>query len=273
VSWRRHPEGARLPALERNILKYRAFEMVLILFHLEHLRGTIIGSVRATDRVRRRGKAPTWKDEPTFKQALSAMVAEGLVTKTEEKKIIELVDFRNLVAHEIHEMTFDVSRETFARQILQIRKPRYKYNAWMHVKKLRDGLAERMRGKYVMEISLSPSLFRAAEKTYEAELKRLGPKIDRQIMIRQTKLDQLKGELSLKGTEFTGDNFPAHPRNTTRSGNLTKRGVEVCFRLFDLGKGPLVVANLMTISLEAIKNRYKQWLAAGGMKRERGRLE
>jgi hypothetical protein len=28
-----HPEGKRLPALERNILKFRAFEMMLSLFY------------------------------------------------------------------------------------------------------------------------------------------------------------------------------------------------------------------------------------------------
>jgi hypothetical protein len=37
----RHPEGTDLPALERNILKYRGFEMLLLLFYVEELKGMI----------------------------------------------------------------------------------------------------------------------------------------------------------------------------------------------------------------------------------------
>jgi len=33
-----HPDGRKLPALERNILKYRAFEMILMLFYAEDLK-------------------------------------------------------------------------------------------------------------------------------------------------------------------------------------------------------------------------------------------
>ena len=33
-----HPEGTKLPALERNILKFRAFEMMLSLFYAEDLK-------------------------------------------------------------------------------------------------------------------------------------------------------------------------------------------------------------------------------------------
>jgi hypothetical protein len=32
---------------------------------------------------------------------------------------------------------------------------------------------------------------------------------------------------------------------TTSTGHLTKRGAEICYRLFDLGKSPMAVAYLM----------------------------
>jgi hypothetical protein len=48
---RRHnPKGRQLPALEQNILKYRALEMVMILFYAENLNQVVVSSIRATDR-------------------------------------------------------------------------------------------------------------------------------------------------------------------------------------------------------------------------------
>jgi hypothetical protein len=49
VSRHRHPEGSKLPALERNILKYRAFEMMLTLFYAEDLKQYLVGTIKATD--------------------------------------------------------------------------------------------------------------------------------------------------------------------------------------------------------------------------------
>lgn len=42
---------AKLPALEKNILKYRALQMVLLLHQVEALRSFVIGSIRATDSI------------------------------------------------------------------------------------------------------------------------------------------------------------------------------------------------------------------------------
>ena len=46
------PHGSRLPALESNIVKYRAMEMILVIFHAEELRRFIIATVRVTDSIR-----------------------------------------------------------------------------------------------------------------------------------------------------------------------------------------------------------------------------
>ena len=45
------PKGKQLPALEKNILKYRAFEMVMILFHIEDLKSFVLKSIKATDEI------------------------------------------------------------------------------------------------------------------------------------------------------------------------------------------------------------------------------
>ena len=91
--------------------------------------------------------------------------------------------------------------------------------------------------------------------------------------VRSAKLLNLREQLSLKGTEFVEKKLhPAHPANIGRNGRLTKRGVEVCFRLFDLGKSPTVVAYLMYISVRAARERHRGWLKAGGKERRRGDL-
>jgi hypothetical protein len=99
---------------------------------------------------------------------------------------------------------------------------------------------------------------------------RLNKKIVAQMEARRKNAGILRGELSLKDTGFENEEmYPAHPRNISDSGNLSKRGVEVCFRLFDLGKRPIVVAYLMYISAKAARKRHKQWLEAGGINRKR----
>ena len=48
-----HPKATQLPALERNILKYRALEMVIILFEVEDLKNFALNAVQGTDKVLR----------------------------------------------------------------------------------------------------------------------------------------------------------------------------------------------------------------------------
>jgi hypothetical protein len=48
---------------------------------------------------------------------------------------------------------------------------------------------------------------------------------------------------------------------------LTKRGVEICYRLFDAGKTRYAVASLMKISFGAATHRYKAWEKEGGLNR------
>ena len=267
----RHPEGTRLPALERNILKRRGFEMLLMLFYVEELREMIIGAVRASARWKYRDLPriePATKNK--FKVAMTALIRDGILSQHESDEIVKLVDIRNIVGHELHKMTFDISRDTWARQVREVEEARYDSEALGKVKSFLDALEKRMRSKYVREISLDTLLFRSAERTYSSEIQSLKRKIDAQYQRRGKKLASLKGQLSLQGTEFEKEEFhPAHPANMGRNGCLTKRGVEICFRLLDLGKSPLAVAYLMYISVKAARKRHRQWLQAGGKNRKR----
>jgi len=193
----RHPEGTRLPALERNILKYRGFEMLLLLFHVEELRGMIIGAVRATDYWKNRRSPrvdPLTKNK--FKRATAALVSDGILSKEESKEISKLVNTRNVIAHELHNMTFDVSRDTWARQVHDRESSSYDYEALDRTKYLRDELERRMQSKYVRKLSLDSLLFRSAERTYKGELKSLKRRIDAQYAIRRDLLPNFRPVIS-----------------------------------------------------------------------------
>jgi hypothetical protein len=77
----------------------------------------------------------------------------------------------------------------------------------------------------------------------------------------------LNSELSLEGTEFAGDWDPQHPLSRYDDGRLTARGVEICYRLFDMGKSTMAVAHLTGLSLIAARKRQRMWKALGDVDR------
>jgi hypothetical protein len=161
----RHPEGARLPALERNILKYRAFEMVLVLFYAEYLKDVLIGSIQASDRFKKGGPRINSETKNKFKVATATLVADGILTKEENEELTKLVNFRNEIAHSIHDLTFDVSRGTYARGALEVSEMKYDYGALKRIRVYYDEILNRMhkaRG-YVFMLSMNRLLFESAE--------------------------------------------------------------------------------------------------------------
>lgn len=60
---------------------------------------------------------------------------------------------------------------------------------------------------------------------------------------------------------------PLDPANKDEKGKLTKRGAEVCYRLFDAGKSRNAVAGAMGITFTAANYRYDLWQEEGGVDR------
>ena len=86
--------------------------------------------------------------------------------------------------------------------------------------------------------------------------------------VRQTQIVRLNTELSLAGTELAEtDCNPRYPLNKYNDGRLTKRGIEICYRFFDMGNSRLAVAHLTGLSLAAARKRQKTWKALGGCDR------
>jgi hypothetical protein len=274
-----NPRGSRLPALEQNILRYRAMEMVLALFYAEDLRKTIIGCVQTTDRMKRVLDDKAEQPEHVaagagnpLQKALAALVADQTLSEDEKREIEKLINYRNDIAHRLEELTADISLNKVAREYARFRPthgPKYDYYATERLRFYRRLVEERTRRKHVLQLSIAPLLFEGAEKALTLGLRRLRRTIDRQFAARGSENAQLNAELSLDGTGLTGDLHPRHPYNKYESGVLTARGVGVCYRLFDLGRSPVAVAHLMRISLRAAAKRRKMWQAAGGIDRRK----
>lgn len=70
------------------------------------------------------------------------------------------------------------------------------------------------------------------------------------------------------GADDDVDLDPKSPLNK-RGRNLSARGLEVAYRLYDAGKTRHAVAAALDISFPAADHRYKTWLQAGGKQRQR----
>ena len=272
------PLGSRLPALEQNVLKLRAMQMLLVLFYAEELKRDVLDLIQGTDELRTRtsGKAsservPKGTKDPVRK-ALNALVVDGAITTTEMKEIVELIDYRNVIGHEMHGLFEDVNSNRVAREVVAYAPhllPKYNHGAVTRLRHFHNRLNDLYRTHhYVHGANFNGLLFSSAERTFLGEIRRLRSKIQRLTNIRRADIASLNMELSLDRTELVDEQHPRHPLSTYDDGRLTKRGVEICYRLFDMGKSTLAVAHIAGLSLVAARRRQTMWRKLGGMNRQ-----
>jgi len=256
--WNHFPKGRRLPALERNILKYRTFEMVVILFHVENLRSYVLTTIRANDKTR----IPDGTKKP-YEKAWAYLVEKGVITQDESDEIQRLTDYRNTIAHDIHQLTYDLSQERFVADHGSGYSVKYDYRALRKLKKYRPKIEKGFQ-HMIGILSFDDLMFEAAEKTLEQELARLRKKIGRLSAERQAEMKQLQEEVAtLKDGDFKAAEL-YHPGNQVgENGKLKERGVRVCEALFERRLSPLAVSYLMRLSYRATSRRYKAWKAKG----------
>lgn len=270
------PFGNRLPALEQNILKRRAMEMALILFHAEDLRRAIIGPVRSSGHLMAQLKGDPSLDilpqgtKDEFKKAAQKLVKDGVISQEEAKEIRSLIDYRNVVAHDIQHLTLDLSNDRYVRETLPYRpknEKRYDAKALQRLKHFNREITKRTWSRYAVPLDMAALEFRAAEATFEAEIQRLNRKIKRQTVERRKLVEQLQSECSLKGLGLAGDLYPRDIRMKYDGGRLTARGIEIMFRLFDHDRSAMAVSIIMDVTVETVRRRYQDWLRAGGKER------
>lgn len=317
------PRGGRPSALERNILRYRAIEVALYLFYADEVRKVLLTDLyRAA--VHRPGQSMWEPpEEQRLKKVFSALLHDaeskkkirqadidalrhifqlergqgkklntafafaikvGIFTEIEASELKELLDYRNDIAHRIHLVMSDVSRNYWTTDHLSYRPPIYKADALERLRAYRRSLWERMRTHCILTVAMDSVLFELAEHAFEQDLKRLDRIIAKQIAREEQRIGAINAELDLRGTELVGDLSPRFPANhrpdrsygddyIPATGHLTKRGVEICYRLFDLGKSPIGVAYLMGMTLRSAERRHRSWIKDGGFQRVRSDVE
>lgn len=175
-----HP---KLPALEKNILKYRALQMVLLLHEVESLRSFLIGSIRGTDTLPWRAgseRVPEGTRNP-LQKAFRVLVDESIISDEESQDLQAIVELRNTVWHTVHELVEDISAPPGLRK----RGRSYDYGALERFERYRRKIEHGMMNKFVLQLDFRGVVFEQAESTYKEELARLRKRIDRQYVERR----------------------------------------------------------------------------------------
>jgi len=257
-----------LATWEADILKIRAFEMVMILFYIEDLRKFIMGSIHATDELHGSNRLtdgkPKTKEGKKMDLARAVLVSEGVISQSESDELHDLVDYRNLIGHKIHELTVDVGAYSDLTPLdpkTYKPIPAYDYTAAKRAKKLRSKVMDGMMGKFIMEMSMSSLEFEAAEKTYLSEIERLKKRVNEGIERANEVIAKTNRVIESVPESVKANAQPYHPRNTRENGSLTKEGRNCAFQLFDAEATPLAVAYMMRISLRSANLWFKKWQA------------
>jgi len=188
-----YPHKKRLTSLEKNILKYRALEMILILFYIEDLKLFVVNSMRATDAwlptVERAATCEETKN--SYKTIWKLLVSDGILTSNESADIQRLIDYRNTIAHRTQHLTSDIG----ATHLGHLNEISYDYEALEKILAYREKTERGMSSKYVISISFRSVIFDSAERAYSQELRRLKAKIQRQVAARQREIDEVKANI------------------------------------------------------------------------------
>jgi hypothetical protein len=253
------PRGPRLSALEKNELKKRALEMVLVLFYIEDLKKFVVESIQATDGLREQNRFPRGP-KGLVEKSWKVLVGAGVLTEGESDELQRLIDYRNLVAHHLPALTGDVGRYGS----IQLKSAGYDRSALRRVQYFREKIFSGMRQGFVLSLSFRGLRFEAAEQTYLDELKKLERKIRRQAAVARMEIEQANDTIArLRRSGVLKRLEPGHPEQTNRSGQLTAQGITCCRSLFIAGAPPFVVAHLMRISLRLAERQRTRWLALG----------
>lgn len=258
-----NPRGTKLPALERNILKYRAIEMVLILFYVEEMKIFTVRSIQVTDKFRIKYSKQEERlpkgTKKLYKKLWQILVDEGVLTLEEREDIEKIIDYRNDIAHSIQELVFDLNLSSYSRNFVEFKEAKYDYGILERLKLYKEKIYKGLSGKYIFELSMNPVLFEQAERTYQQELKRLNKKIRR--LLEQRKEENNKVECEINGLDraILDQLAPYHPENVKLNGQLTDRGIECCNSLFGMGLSNLAISYLMRLSLKAVNRHKVKW--------------
>lgn len=255
------PHGPAPTALEANLLKLRALEMILIVFYMEDLRRFIIKAVTTTSKFHQKVPSPfegeaDERNSKILKHATKELLEAGVLSKDQRAEFNKLIACRNTIGHEPHFLTVDVGAYEDLVELASIGKKHPSgYDGTMldRVIKMRHHLHKAVAKKFMMEVSYDSLMFEAAEKSYLTEIKRLKSKISSQFKKLKSQIDEANDSIKRIPKQVLEDAQPNHPKHYKKNGTLNASGVECVQKLYQAGATPLAVSHLMKISLVAAK--------------------
>ena len=253
------PHGLAPTTLEADILKLRAFEMVLILFYMEDLKSFIVESIETTRKI---NGTDTSLPKIKMDAARKLLVAEGCISQAESDEILRLVDYRNTIGHQIHALTCDIGAyselgDFDPKTYEPVRK--YDYSAAKGAGQLRKKVNEGMAEKFCLRANFNGLRFEAAERIYLKEIQRLTIKVNKQIRQLNETLKMTAAAIREIPKPVMDRAQPGHLRNIKNNGTLSELGASCVFQLFDADATPLAVAYLMRTSARSANNWHKKW--------------
>ncbi|KSR46051.1 hypothetical protein [Pseudomonas aeruginosa] len=263
------PHGKAPTAWEADILKLRAFEMVLILFYMEDLRRFIIGSIETTDTFNGMSRLsdgkPKTKEGKKLDLARAVLLSEGVIDQAESDELKELIDYRNTIGHTVHDLTVDVG--AYSHLTKQDAKtfepiPDYDYTAAKRAKRLRQKVMNGMSDKFMMRASFDFLAFEAAERTYVAEIERLKKRVNKGIEKANRVIAETRRVIQAIPKSVMESAQPGHPRNIKENGTLSARGADCIFELYEARATPLAAAYLMRVSHRSATHWLTKWKAS-----------
>lgn len=270
------PHGPALIKWEADLLKLRAFEMVLVLFYVEDLKQFVLQSIKFTKELERTfflrasgksdcGDKPKEKGEgKKLEIARRLLVDERVISQTESDEFLELVDYRNTVAHRVQRLTADVGAysdlaDLDPKTFQPI--PQYDYSAVKRIKQLRRKISDGMTKKFVLPVSFNELQFEAAERTYVMEIERLHKQVSQGINRTNKIIADTNKVIASIPRAVMDSAQPGHPRNIKENGTLSRQGAHCIFELYEANATPLAVAYLMRISHRAAASWFRKWNA------------
>lgn len=260
-----NPRGKTVRELEKNILKYRAFEMMIILFYIEQIKSFVVLSIRKTDEFRKmiynsEERLPKGSKK-IFQKIWQILESENILTPEESKEIQDIIDYRNQVAHSIQDLTFDASTAPFNQEHIDRHGIKYKSGLLERIEFLKKKIRMGMSSRYIFTTGFEYLLFDSAEQTYRKELRNLDKKISKLKEERQKENNQIQVEFDRINQEALNDIDPYHPDNFLENGDLSEKGIMICHRLFEMEFSDIVIAYCMRMPLNSIIKYRKKWLA------------
>lgn len=181
-----------LPALERNIIKYRSMQVLIFSFYIEDFKKTIKSTLE-TKLIYTHFKDYQNEIPPkNMGESMDMLERKGLISNEDRAEYKKLVKYRNQVSHEIELMFFDLTQDDAADICKAYKAIKYDYECTDRIKQLRAKILSNLSRNLLLCVSMRENMFEAVEKTFNHEMEKLETRIEKGINQRVAKINGVR---------------------------------------------------------------------------------